>query len=141
MSLNPFCEIAIEEAVRLKEKKIVSEVICLSIGNKQAQETLRTGLSIIISLFQVILICILALAIGADKAIHVTTDLRTDQDIQPLAVAKILKTIAEREKVDLIILGKQAIDGDNCQTGPLVAGLLGWSQCTFAANINIVDVS
>ena len=88
MSVNPFCEIAIEEAVRLKEKKLVSEIITLSIGPKQCQETLRT-----------------ALAIGADRAIHVTTDMRTDNDLQPLAVANIFKYIAEKEKVDLILVG------------------------------------
>lgn len=109
MSLNPFCEIAVEEAVRLKEKKIVSEIIAVSIGPKQCQETLRT-----------------ALAVGADKGIHVSTDVRTDQDLQPLAIAKILKSIALKEAVDLIILGKQSIDGDNCQTGPMTAGLLGY---------------
>lgn len=120
MSVNPFCEIAVEEAVRLKEKKIVSEIVTLSIGPKQCQESLRT-----------------ALAIGADKGIHVQTDMRTDNDLQPLAVAKIFKHIVEKEKIDLVIVGKQSIDGDNCVTGPLLAGLLGWSQATFASKVNV----
>jgi len=122
MSVNPFCEIAIEEAVRLKEKKIVSEIVALSIGPKQCQESLRT-----------------ALAIGADKGIHVQTDIRTDNDLQPLAVAKIFKNIVEKEKIDLVIVGKQSIDGDNCVTGPLLAGLLGWSQATFASKVKVSD--
>lgn len=120
MSVNPFCEIAIEEAVRLKEKKFVSEIIALSIGPKQCQESLRT-----------------ALAIGVDKGIHIQTDMRTDNDLQPLAVAKLFKHIVEKEKIDLVIVGKQSIDGDNCVTGPLLAGLLGWSQATFASKVNI----
>ena len=120
MSMNPFCEIAVEEAVRLKEKKLVSEIIAVSIGPKACQETLRT-----------------ALAVGADKGIHVSTEARTDQSIQPLALAKIFKHIAEKEKVDLIIVGKQSIDGDNCQTGPMTAALLGWSQSTFASAIEV----
>jgi len=118
MSANPFCEIAIEEAIRLKEKKVASEIIAISIGPTAAAEQLRT-----------------ALAMGADKAIHINTTLRIDQEVQPLAVAKILKYIAEREKVDLVIVGKQSIDGDNCQTGPMTAGLLGWSQCAFASKL------
>mmetsp|Transcript_16216 Transcript_16216/g.15558 ORF Transcript_16216/g.15558 Transcript_16216/m.15558 type:complete len:257 (-) Transcript_16216:273-1043(-) len=118
MSLNPFCEIAIEEAVRLKEKKIANEIIAISIGPKACTETLRT-----------------ALAMGADRGIHITTDLRADQEIQPLAVAKVFQFIAEREKVGAIILGKQAIDGDHCQTGPMCGALLGWPQCTFAASV------
>eukprot|EP01035_Chromulina_nebulosa_P024812 gene24812-32310_t len=122
MALNPFCEIALEEAVRLKEKKIASEIIAVSIGPKASQETLRT-----------------ALAIGADKGIHINTDARTDQEIQPLAIAKVLKAIAEREKANLVIVGKQSIDGDNCQTGQMLAGLLGWSQCTFASKLAISD--
>ena len=122
MSLNPFCEIALEEAVRLKEKKVVKEIIAVSIGPKACQESLRT-----------------AMAMGADKSIHIETNLRTDQDVQPLAVAKALKFLADREKVDAIFLGKQAIDGDNCQTGPMTAALLGWPQCTFAAKIDATD--
>lgn len=122
MSLNPFCEIAIEEAVRLKEKKVIKEIIAVSIGPKACQESLRT-----------------AMAMGADKSIHIETNLRADQDVQPLAVAKAFKFLAEREKVDAIFLGKQAIDGDNCQTGPMTAALLGWPQCTFAAKIDATD--
>ena len=122
MSVNPFCEIAIEEAVRLKEKKLVSEIITLSIGPKQCQETLRT-----------------ALAIRADRAIHVTTDMRTDNDLQPLAVANIFKHIAEKEKVDLILVGKQSIDSDSCMVGPMIAGLLHWNQATFASSITFKD--
>lgn len=120
MSMNPFCEIAIEEAVRLKEKNVVKEIIAVSIGSKLAQETLRT-----------------ALAMGADKGIHVVTEARTDQDIQPLAVSKILAKLAAREKVDAVIVGKQAIDGDNCQTGAMVAGLLNWSQCSMTSKVEI----
>lgn len=124
MALNPFCEIAIEEAIRLKEKKIASEVIAVTIGPKASVETLRT-----------------ALAMGADKGIHITTadNERTDQGIQPLAVAKVLKFIAEREKADLIIVGKQSIDGDNCQTGQMLAGILNWPQCTFASKFTVSD--
>ena len=118
MSMNPFCEIAVEEAIRLKEKKFASEVVAVSIGPKQAQETLRT-----------------ALAMGADRGIHIETSMRTDSELQPLAVAKILKHIAERDSMDMVLLGKQAIDGDNCQTGPMTAALLNWPQCTFAAQL------
>ncbi len=120
MSMNPFCEIAVEEAIRLKEKKVASEVVAVSIGPKQSQETLRT-----------------ALAMGADRGIHIETSMRTDQELQPLAVAKILKHVAERDNMDMVLLGKQAIDGDNCQTGPMTAALLNWPQCTFAANLEI----
>jgi electron transfer flavoprotein beta subunit len=77
---------------------------------------------------------------GADKAIHVETNLRTDQELQPLSIAKVFEHFAKRDKADIIILGKQAIDGDNCQTGPMTAGLLGWPQCTFAASIDLSDV-
>lgn len=77
----------------------------------------------------------IALAIGADRAIHVQTDIRTDNDLQPLAIAKIFKHLASKEKIDLILVGKQSIDGDNCQTGPMTAGLLGWSQATFISSI------
>eukprot|EP00595_Chromulina_sp_UTEXLB2642_P001034 CAMPEP_0196764680 /NCGR_PEP_ID=MMETSP1095-20130614/6619_1 /TAXON_ID=96789 ORGANISM="Chromulina nebulosa, Strain UTEXLB2642" /NCGR_SAMPLE_ID=MMETSP1095 /ASSEMBLY_ACC=CAM_ASM_000446 /LENGTH=223 /DNA_ID=CAMNT_0042120825 /DNA_START=103 /DNA_END=774 /DNA_ORIENTATION=- len=124
MSINPFCEIALEEAVRLKEKSIAKEVIALSIGPKACQETLRS-----------------ALAIGADRAIHIETNLRTDQELQPLAVAKLFKLIALREQVDAVLLGKQAIDGDSCQTGPMTAALLGWPQCTYAASIDLSNKS
>ena len=119
-SMNPFCEIAVEEAVRIKEKLKDAEVIALSIGSKSCQETLRS-----------------ALAIGADRAIHIQSELRTDQGLQPLAVAKLFHHIALREKVDIILLGKQSIDGDNCQTGPMLAGLLGWPQVTFASKVKM----
>jgi len=120
MAVNPFCEIAIEEAIRLKEKKLCSEIVAVSVGPKACQETLRT-----------------ALAMGADKGIHVVTEARTDQDVSPLAVAKIFAHLATKEKIDAILLGKQAIDGDNCQTGPMTAALLGWPQCTFAALLEV----
>jgi len=114
MSMNPFCEIAVEEAVRLREKGAAAEVVVVSIGPAQAQETLRT-----------------ALAMGADRAILV----QTDANAEPLAVAKILKALAQKENPALIILGKQAIDGDNNQTGQMLAALLGWGQATFASKI------
>ena len=95
-------------------------MIAISIGPKQSQETLRT-----------------ALAMGADRGIHITTDLRTDQVLQPLAVSKIIAKFAAEKECDMVILGKQAIDGDNAQTGPMVAGLLGWSQGTFAAKLDV----
>mmetsp|Transcript_26230 Transcript_26230/g.38871 ORF Transcript_26230/g.38871 Transcript_26230/m.38871 type:complete len:254 (+) Transcript_26230:58-819(+) len=120
MSMNPFCEIAVEQAIRLKEKKIANEVVAISIGPKACVETLRT-----------------ALAMGADKGIHVTTDVRTDQGISPLAVANIISHFAKSEEANMVIVGKQAIDGDNAQTGPMVAGLLGWSQGTFACGMEI----
>lgn len=116
MSMNPFDEIAMEEAVRLKEKGIAKEIIAVSIGPQQAQETLRT-----------------ALAMGADRALLV----ETENEIQPLAAAKILQTITLKESPQLIILGKQAIDSDNNQTGQMLAGLLNWSQGTFASKLNI----
>lgn len=124
MSMNPFCEIAVEEAIKLKEKKAAQEIIAVSIGPKQAQETLRT-----------------ALAMGADRGIHIETDMRTDSEMQPLAVAKVFKHLAEKEKVNMVLLGKQAIDGDNCQTGPMTAALLNWSQCTFAAELAVDGTS
>lgn len=120
MSMNPFCEIAVEEAIRLKEKKVATEIIAVSIGPKQAQETIRT-----------------ALAMGADRGIHVQTDMRTDQELQPLAVAKLLQQIVGKESPDLVILGKQSIDSDAGQTGPMLAGLLNWPQATFASEIQI----
>jgi electron transfer flavoprotein beta subunit len=118
MSMNPFDEIAIEEALRLREAKVATEVIAVSIGPQKAQETLRT-----------------ALAMGADRAILVKTDVA----IEPLTVAKILKHIAEQEKPEIIILGKQAIDDDANQTGQMLAGLLGWPQGTFASKIAPAD--
>lgn len=114
MSMNPFDEIAVEEAVRLKEQGIAQEIIALSIGLPVCQETLRT-----------------ALAMGVDRAILVESEL----DIQPLAAAKIIKAIALKESPQLIILGKQAIDSDNNQTGQMLAGLLGWPQGTFASKV------
>jgi electron transfer flavoprotein beta subunit len=120
MSMNPFCEIAVEEAIRLKEKKVVKEIVAVSIGPKQSQETIRT-----------------ALAMGADRGIHIETDLRTDQELQPLAVAKLLKEIVAKESPDLVICGKQSIDADAAQTGPILAGLLDWAQGTFASEVTV----
>ena len=120
MSMNPFCEIAVEEAIRLKENKVATEVVAVSIGPKQSQETIRT-----------------ALAMGADRGVHVTTDMRIDQDLQPLAVAKLLAEVAKDVEPDLILLGKQSIDSDAAQTGPMLAQLLGQPQCTFCSELNI----
>lgn len=117
MSMNPFDEIAVEEAVRLKEAGKVTEIVAFTMGVSQAQEQLRT-----------------ALAMGADRAIHV----ETDQTIEPLAVAKTLKAIAEREQPNMIILGKQAIDDDANQTGQMLGALLGWAQGTFASKVDLV---
>jgi electron transfer flavoprotein beta subunit len=114
MAMNPFCEIAIEEAVRLKEKGIATEIVVVSIGPAQAQETIRIGL-----------------AMGGDRGILVQTDARAE----PLSVAKIIRAIAEEEKPGLIITGKQAIDDDNNQTGQMTAALLGWPQGTFASAV------
>jgi len=119
MSMNPFDEIAVEEAVRIKEKGGAAEVIVVSIGPAKAQETIRT-----------------ALAIGADRGIHIETG---DVAVEPLAVAKILKGVVETEKPDLVILGKQAIDDDCNQTGQMLAGLLGWPQGTFASKLELSD--
>jgi len=116
MSINPFCEIAVEEAVREKEKGVASEVVAVSIGPTQAQETIRN-----------------ALAMGADRGILV----ETGADPEPLAVAKLLKKVIEEEKPDLVLMGKQAIDGDNNATGQMLAALLGWPQATFASKIEI----
>ncbi len=118
MSMNPFCEIAVEEAVRLKEKGVATEIVAVSIGPAQAQETLRT-----------------ALAMGADRAILVTED----SDLEPLAVAKILKAIVDEEAPGLVLLGKQAIDNDNNQTGQMLAALLDWPQGTFASELAVED--
>ena len=124
MSMNPFDEIAVEEAIRLKEKGAVSEIVVVSVGEAKAQETLRT-----------------ALAMGADRAILVTSD----DKVEPLGVAKILKAIADEEQPGLVILGKQAIDDDNNQTGQMLAALLGWGQGTFASKVAVegdsVDVT
>ena len=116
MSMNPFDEIAVEEAVRLKEAGKASEIIAISLGSSQCQETIRN-----------------ALALGADRGILI----ETDEELEPLAVAKLLKEITERESPDLIILGKQAIDDDSNQTGQMLAALLGWPQGTFASNVEI----
>ena len=116
MSMNPFDEIAVEEAVRLQEAGAATEIIAVSIGPQQCQETIRT-----------------ALAMGADRGILV----QSDDEVQPLAVAKLLKAIVNKESPDLVILGKQAIDDDSNQTGQMLAALLGWSQATFASNIEL----
>ena len=114
MAMNPFCEIAVEEAVRMKEAGTAEEVIVVSAGATQAQETIRT-----------------ALAMGADRGILI----ESDAALEPLAVAKLLKAVAEKEGADLVIMGKQAIDGDNNQTGQMLAALLGWPQGTFISKI------
>jgi electron transfer flavoprotein beta subunit len=116
MSINPFCEIAVEEAVRLKEKGVVSEILAVSIGPQQSQEQLRT-----------------ALALGADRAILVSTE----NTLEPLAIAKCLKAVCDSESPDLVVMGKQAIDGDNNQTGQMLAALLGVGQATFASELSI----
>lgn len=118
MAINPFCEIAVEEAVRMKEKGIAEEVVAVSIGPHAAQEQIRT-----------------ALALGADRGILV----QTDSDLEPLAVAKCFKALCDKENPDMILLGKQAIDGDNNQTGQMIGALTGWAQATFASEINIDD--
>jgi electron transfer flavoprotein beta subunit len=118
MSMNPFDEIAVEEAVRLKEKGIVSEIVAVSCGVTQCQETLRT-----------------AMAIGADRAILV----ESSEELQPLAVAKLLKALADKEQPGLVILGKQAIDDDCNQTGQMLAALLGRPQATFASKLEVAD--
>ncbi len=114
MSMNPFDEIAVEEAIRLREAGHIEEIIAVSMGPAQCQETIRT-----------------ALAMGADRGIHVSSD----AELQPLAVAKLLRAVIERENADLVILGKQAIDDDSNQTGQMLAALLGWSQATFASKV------
>ena len=118
MSMNPFDEIAVEEAVRLLEAGTATEVVAVSLGVQQCQETIRT-----------------ALAMGADRGIHI----KTDEELQPLAVAKLLAKIIEQESPDAVILGKQAIDDDSNQTGQMLAGLLGWSQGTFASEIILAE--
>ncbi|MCC2977628.1 electron transfer flavoprotein subunit beta/FixA family protein [Sphingomonas sp. PL-96] len=116
MSMNPFDEIAVEEAIRLKEKGVATEVVVVSIGEPKAQDTLRT-----------------ALAMGADRAILITADVRPE----PLGVAKLLAKVVEEEQPQLVILGKQAIDDDNNQTGQMLAALLGWGQGTFASKVEV----
>ena len=120
MSMNPFDEIAVEEAIRLKEKGVAEEIVAVSIGVKQAQETLRT-----------------ALAMGADRAILVVTGEDVNQDVEPLAVAKILKGVIDAEAPQLVIAGKQAIDNDMNATGQMLAALTGWSQATFASKLEV----
>ncbi len=120
MSMNPFDEIAVEEAVRLKEAGVATEIVVVSCGVQACQETLRT-----------------ALAIGADRAILVETPGGEMSELQPLAVAKLLKAVSEREKPRLVIMGKQAIDDDSNQTGQMLAALLGWPQATFASKIKL----
>ena len=118
MAMNPFCEIAVEEAVRMKERGDAEEIIAVSVGIQQSQETIRT-----------------ALAMGADRGILVETDVA----LEPLAIAKVLKAIVERETPGIVLLGKQAIDGDNNQTGQMLAALLGWAQATYASKIEKGD--
>lgn len=118
MAINPFCEIAVEEAIRLKEKGIASEIVVVSIGEKAVQEQIRTGL-----------------ALGADRGIHIDTDAKLDS----LQIAKLLKVIVDEESPDLVILGKQAIDSDNNQTGQMLAALTGMPQGTFASEVAVVD--
>ena len=118
MAMNPFDEIGVEEAIRMKEAGKAEEVVAVSIGAQQVQETIRT-----------------ALAMGADRGIHVNTDV----DIQPLAAAKLLKAVIEKEQPQVIILGKQAVDDDAGQTGQMLAALLGWGQATFASKIALGD--
>jgi len=118
MSMNPFDEIAVEEAMRLKEAGVVKEVVVVSCGVAACQETLRT-----------------ALAIGADRAILV----ESSEELQPLAVAKLLKSVCEKEKPEIVIMGKQAIDDDSNQTGQMLAALMGWPQATFASKVKVAD--
>ncbi len=116
MAINPFCEIAVEEAIRLKEKGLASEIIAISIGPQAAQEQIRT-----------------ALALGADRGILV----KTDTDLEPLAIAKCLKAVCDKEQPDIVLLGKQAIDGDNNQTGQMLGALTSYAQATFASEITL----
>jgi len=122
MSMNPFDEIAVEEAIRLKEKGIATEVVVVSIGFKQAQETLRT-----------------ALAMGADRAILIDAAADVQTDIEPLAVAKLLAAVVKEEAPGLVLAGKQAIDNDMNATGQMLSALLGWAQGTFVSELNIAD--
>ena len=120
MSMNPFDEIAVEEAIRLKEKGVATEIVAVSIGVAKAQDTLRTSL-----------------AMGADRAILI----QTDEEVEPLGVAKLLAKVVEEEQPGLVILGKQAIDDDSNQTGQMLAALLGWGQGTFASKVEVVGDS
>lgn len=121
-SMNPFDEIAVEEAVKMKEKKLAAEVVAVSCGPSQAQETLRT-----------------ALAMGADRAIHVEVSAGEYETLQPIHISKILAKLAQDEKADIVILGKQAIDDDSNQTAQMVAGVLDWPQATFASKVEKKD--
>lgn len=118
MSMNPFCEIAVEEAVRMKEAGVASEIIVVSCGQQNSQETIRT-----------------ALAMGADRGILV----ESDEELQPLAIAKLLKAVVEKEQPEVVLMGKQAVDNDFNQTGQMLAALLDWSQATFASKIEKGD--
>lgn len=118
MSMNPFCEIAVEEALKIKERKQAQEVVAVSIGPKECQDTIRT-----------------AMGMGVDRGLHVHEDV----DLPPLMVAKILAAISRRENPDLWLMGKQAIDDDSNQTGQMLAGLLGWPQATFASKVVLED--
>ncbi|MCV6605025.1 MAG: electron transfer flavoprotein subunit beta/FixA family protein, partial [Porticoccaceae bacterium] len=118
MAINPFCEIAVEEAVRLKEKGVATEVVAVSIGPQQSQEQIRTSL-----------------ALGADRGILI----KSDADLEPLAVAKCLKAVIDNEQPDMVLMGKQAIDGDNNQTGQMLAALSGYPQGTFASEVVVAD--
>merc|ERR1719491_1126472 len=120
--MNPFCEIAVEEGIRLKEKGHLSELVAVSCGPDKAAETLRQ-----------------ALAMGADRAIHIKTDMRTDQQLQPLAVAKLLAKVVEKESPNMVLLGKQAIDDDSNQTGAMLAGLMDWPMAGSASEISVDD--
>eukprot|EP00929_Paragymnodinium_shiwhaense_P110189 TRINITY_DN76983_c0_g1_i1.p1 TRINITY_DN76983_c0_g1~~TRINITY_DN76983_c0_g1_i1.p1 ORF type:complete len:256 (+),score=82.82 TRINITY_DN76983_c0_g1_i1:89-856(+) len=122
MSMNPFCEIAVEEGIRLKEKGHIKELIAVSAGGDKAAETLRQ-----------------ALAMGADRAIHLKTTMRTDQELQPLAVAKLLQKVVAKEEPQIVLLGKQAIDGDSNQVGQMLAGLQGWPQAGCASKVEVSD--
>ncbi len=118
MSMNPFCEIAVEKAVRMKEAGKVTEIVVVSAGPLSVQETMRT-----------------AMAMGADRGIHI----QSDEDIEPLTMARLLKAVVEKEQPGMVLTGKQAIDGENNQTGQMLAGLLGWPQGTFASKIELTD--
>jgi len=120
MAMNPFCEIAVEQAIRLKEQGHADEVVLVSAGTQQAQETIRTGL-----------------AMGADRGILI----QSDEALEPLGVSKLLKAVVEQEDPGLVILGKQAVDNDNNQTGQMLAALLGWSQGTFISDVQLQDGS
>ncbi|MGO1120347.1 electron transfer flavoprotein subunit beta/FixA family protein [Rhodovibrionaceae bacterium A322] len=118
MSMNPFCEIAVEEAIRMKEAGIATEIVVVSCGAQSSQETIRT-----------------ALAMGADRGVLV----ETDETLEPLAIAKLLKGVVEKEQPEVVLLGKQAVDNDFNQTGQMLSALLGWSQATFASNVEKAD--